>query len=185
MVLSDFSGWFAPGKFGESRKQKAESGNGEPSAECGRRGRQGRLAETTQWDAVHGAQEGGLPTGKDSIKFVLYRRTPPDRLARVSLNRILAERLSAALAPAAPLELTPRDARLPALPGKAHAVIGMRRAGKTTFLRQLLAGRRADLPAERAIYLRIAPKVLLPGRGAQEALRDTLCQKSGYRGRNG
>ena len=32
---------------------------------------------------------------------------------------------------------------------------------------------------------RIAPEVLLPWRGASEALRDTLCQKSGYRGRNG
>jgi hypothetical protein len=71
----------------------------------------------------------------------------------MSLHPILAERLSAALTPAAPLGLTPRDARLPALPGKAHAVIGMRRAGKTTFLRQLLAERRADLPPERAIYL--------------------------------
>jgi hypothetical protein len=32
--------------------------------------------------------------------------------------------------------------RLAAVPGKAHAVIGMRRAGKTTFLRQLLVDRR-------------------------------------------
>jgi hypothetical protein len=30
---------------------------------------------------------------------------------------------------------------------------------------------------------RIAPKVLLPGRGLKEGLKDTLCQKSGYRGR--
>lgn len=71
----------------------------------------------------------------------------------MSLRAILAERLSAALAPAAPIEFTLRDARLPALPGKAHAVIGMRRAGKTTFLRQLLAERRANLPPERAVYL--------------------------------
>ena len=47
------------------------------------------------------------------------------------MHPILAERLSAALAPVASPQLTPRDARLPALPGKAHAVIGMRRAGKT------------------------------------------------------
>jgi len=32
---------------------------------------------------------------------------------------------------------------------------------------------------------RIAPKVLLPRRGVKERLKDTLCQKSGYRGRNG
>jgi hypothetical protein len=37
--------------------------------------------------------------------------------------------------------------------GKVHAVIGMRRAGKTTFLRQLLDERRAAGPAERAVYL--------------------------------
>ena len=39
------------------------------------------------------------------------------------------------------------------MPGKVHAVIGMRRAGKTTFLRQLLDERRAALPRERALYL--------------------------------
>jgi uncharacterized protein len=49
--------------------------------------------------------------------------------------------------------LTRRDARLSLVPGKVHAVIGMRRAGKTTFLRQLLDERRATLPPERALYL--------------------------------
>lgn len=33
--------------------------------------------------------------------------------------------------------ITRRDVRLPAVPGKVHAVIGMRRAGKTCFLHQL------------------------------------------------
>jgi hypothetical protein len=33
--------------------------------------------------------------------------------------------------------------------------------------------------------LRIAPKVLLPGRGLKDRQKDTLRQKSGYRGRNG
>jgi len=33
--------------------------------------------------------------------------------------------------------------------------------------------------------VRIAPKVLLPGSGVERATKDTLCQKSGYRGRNG
>jgi predicted AAA+ superfamily ATPase len=32
---------------------------------------------------------------------------------------------------------TRRDVRLPAVPGKAHAIIGIRRAGKTCFMRQL------------------------------------------------
>jgi predicted AAA+ superfamily ATPase len=65
----------------------------------------------------------------------------------------LARKLNAALEPAPPLAATPRDASLPTLPNKAHAVIGMRRAGKTTFLRQLQAERRAKLPPERALYL--------------------------------
>ena len=41
----------------------------------------------------------------------------------------------------APPPLTRRDVRVTAIPNKAAAVIGMRRAGKTTFLWQLLADR--------------------------------------------
>ncbi len=69
------------------------------------------------------------------------------------LHPVLVERLNAALQAVEPLAFTPRDARLPPVPGKANAVIGMRRAGKTTFLRQLLAERRSTLPSERALYL--------------------------------
>ncbi len=69
------------------------------------------------------------------------------------LHPVLNEKLNAALAPVSPDVLTLRDARLPVVPGKVHAVIGMRRAGKTTFLRQLLDERRAAVPPERAIYL--------------------------------
>jgi uncharacterized protein len=69
------------------------------------------------------------------------------------LHPVLEERLNAALEPSLPVEITPRDAKLPGIPGKTHAVIGMRRAGKTTYLRQLLAERRAQLPPEQALYL--------------------------------
>lgn len=69
------------------------------------------------------------------------------------LHPVLEERLNAALVAGPSAPLTPRDARLPAVPGKAHAVIGMRRAGKTTFLRQLLAERRVAPRPERAVYL--------------------------------
>jgi predicted AAA+ superfamily ATPase len=65
----------------------------------------------------------------------------------------LQEKLSDALLPLAATTLTRRDAVLPAVPGKAHAVIGMRRAGKTCFLKQLLAERRKSGPPERSIYL--------------------------------
>ncbi|MBM4126990.1 MAG: ATP-binding protein [Nitrospira sp.] len=45
---------------------------------------------------------------------------------------------------ASPPAFTRRDVRLPAVPGKAVAVIGMRRAGKTTFLWQVVADRLAQ-----------------------------------------
>jgi predicted AAA+ superfamily ATPase len=52
----------------------------------------------------------------------------------------IRQRIVDALA-APPPALTRRDVRLPAVPGKAVAVIGMRRTGKTTFLWQVLADR--------------------------------------------
>lgn len=69
------------------------------------------------------------------------------------LHPVLAEKLRIALQAAPPPAATRRNATLPALANKAHAVIGMRRTGKTTFLRQLQAERRAKLPPERALYL--------------------------------
>ncbi|MFM9092311.1 MAG: ATP-binding protein [Verrucomicrobiota bacterium] len=49
--------------------------------------------------------------------------------------------------------LTRRDLRLPAVPGKTHAVIGMRRAGKTCFLHQLQQERIArGAPRETQVY---------------------------------
>lgn len=71
----------------------------------------------------------------------------------MSLHPVLLEKLNSALEPSAPAAFTRRDVRLPAVAGKVHAVIGMRRAGKTTYLRQLEADRRASLPAHRALYL--------------------------------
>lgn len=55
-------------------------------------------------------------------------------------REVVRQRIVDALA-ARPPALTRRDVRLPAVPGKAVAVIGMRRAGKTTFLWQVLADR--------------------------------------------
>lgn len=71
----------------------------------------------------------------------------------MSLHPVLLEKLNAALLPTAPTNMTARDASLPAVPGKVHAVIGMRRSGKTTFLRQLQAERRRTVVPERALYL--------------------------------
>jgi predicted AAA+ superfamily ATPase len=71
----------------------------------------------------------------------------------MALHPVLLEKLNAALAPVPPSQFTRRDARLPAVPAKVHAIIGMRRAGKTTFLRQLQAARRENLPPERAVFV--------------------------------
>lgn len=74
-------------------------------------------------------------------------------LPRMPLHPVLLEKLNHGAAPGIPGERMPRDVRLPAVPGKVHAVIGLRRAGKTTYLRQLQAEQRVDLPPERAVFI--------------------------------
>ena len=71
----------------------------------------------------------------------------------MALHPVLNEKLAAAVAAESVPAVTRRDAVLPAIPGKAHSVIGMRRTGKTTFLRQLQRDWRASMPAERVVYL--------------------------------
>src|SRR3972149_7754459 len=69
------------------------------------------------------------------------------------LHPVLNEKLNTAVLPIPQLRATRRDAVLPAVPGKVQAVIGMRRAGKTTSLRQLQAEWRNSIPPERVFYL--------------------------------
>ena len=71
----------------------------------------------------------------------------------MSLHPVLEEKLNAALAhgPAAPI--TRRDAALPEIPNKIHAITGMRRAGKTTYMRQLVAEYQRGAAPERALYI--------------------------------
>ena len=71
----------------------------------------------------------------------------------MDLHPVLLEKLNAALSPDTAATFTRRDALLPGVPGKVHAVTGMRRSGKTIFLGQLLADRRRTVPAERALYV--------------------------------
>jgi predicted AAA+ superfamily ATPase len=71
----------------------------------------------------------------------------------MTLHPVLEEKLNAALAPTAVQPLTRRDAELPNLPNKVHAVTGMRRAGKTTFLKQLVAEQQSATSLERAVYI--------------------------------
>jgi len=71
----------------------------------------------------------------------------------MSLHPVLNEKLNAAVAPGPALATTRRDAVLPAIPGKVHAVVGMRRAGKTTYLQQLQSQWRTSAEAARVVYL--------------------------------
>jgi len=94
------------------------------------------------------------------------------------LEQILREKILQSVRTPPPAGLTRRDARLPGIKGKAFAVIGMRRAGKTSFLHQC----RADLlaagrPPERLLYFNFEDERL----GALDASRlglipDTLCR---------
>jgi hypothetical protein len=71
----------------------------------------------------------------------------------MALHPVLEEKLNAALQPGLGATRTLRDAVLPDIPNKVHAVTGMRRAGKTTFLQQLVAERQREAGPERALYL--------------------------------
>lgn len=59
------------------------------------------------------------------------------------MRDVLKQKIVDALATPPPAR-TRRDVRLPGVPGKAIAVIGPRRAGKTTMLWQVLADRLRD-----------------------------------------
>jgi predicted AAA+ superfamily ATPase len=59
------------------------------------------------------------------------------------MKEIIRQKIVDSLALPVPT-FTRRDVRVPAVPGKAIAVIGMRRTGKTTFLWQILADRLAQ-----------------------------------------
>ncbi len=71
----------------------------------------------------------------------------------MTLHPVLIEKLNEAVFRGKSQSFTPRDARLPGIPGKVHAVIGLRRSGKTTFLRQLQSEQRKKLSSERAVYI--------------------------------
>jgi len=68
------------------------------------------------------------------------------------MQSLIRQKIVDALA-ASPPALTRRDVRLPKVRGKAVAVIGMRRSGKTTFLWQVLSERAArGTPREGLLY---------------------------------
>jgi uncharacterized protein len=69
------------------------------------------------------------------------------------MREVLQQKIADALS-SPPPSFTRRDVRLPKVPGKALAVIGVRRSGKTTFLWQCLADRlAAGIPREALLLL--------------------------------
>lgn len=71
----------------------------------------------------------------------------------MNIHPVLLDKLAAGLRPTQETGGTPRDVQLPTIANKVHTVIGLRRAGKTTFLRQLQAERQRCLQPERAVYV--------------------------------
>lgn len=71
----------------------------------------------------------------------------------MALHPVLQEKLIAGVEPVELEGLTRRDARLPAIKNKVHTVLGMRRVGKTTFLRQVQKEQQQALAPERAVYV--------------------------------
>lgn len=71
----------------------------------------------------------------------------------MNLHPVLRDRLEAGLLPAPVAGMTPRYVRLPDISNKVHAVVGMRRVGKSTFLRQVQAERQRRSGAESAVYV--------------------------------
>ena len=68
------------------------------------------------------------------------------------MSQVIRQKIVDALAASVPAH-THRDIHLPAIKGKALAVIGMRRSGKTTFLWQCLADRlAAGTPRDALLY---------------------------------
>ena len=103
----------------------------------------------------------------------------------MALHPILNEKLNAAVLADLHFQATRRDAVLPAVPGKVQAVIGMRRAGKTTFLRQLQGEWRTAAPAERVVYLSFDDDRLsdLPAEQLGLVLEEYYRRYPGLRGR--
>ena len=68
------------------------------------------------------------------------------------MREVIREKISDAVNAGLP-QLTRRDVRLPAVPNKVHAIIGMRRSGKTCFLRQCVReALAAGAPRDSLVY---------------------------------
>lgn len=103
------------------------------------------------------------------VRAVLFKRTIcayAVLMKRMLSTDLLREKLAEALS--APVRaLTPRDIRLPAIAGKALAIIGVRRGGKTSFLQRRMADRiGAGAPRESQLMLSLEDERLTGMTGA-------------------
>ena len=100
------------------------------------------------------------------------------------MQNLLRLKLTEAITSPVP-PLTRRDIRLPAVPGKALAVIGVRRSGKTTFLWQSLSERQAaGAPREALLMLALEDDRLVGLQAADLAwlMEEYYRQYPAYRG---
>ncbi len=101
------------------------------------------------------------------------------------VSEILRQKVVDSLAAPPPL-FTRRDVHVPRAPGRAVAVVGPRRAGKTTFLWQLLADRLAKgTPREGLLYLNFEDERLVGLRASdlQSVPEEFFLQAPGWRDR--
>jgi len=126
-----------------------------------------------EMSAVFALAEGERPIGVETLPL--------------PLKEALTEKLAESLAGPLP-EATPRRVHgATGLPGKATAIVGMRRAGKTTFLHQMRRERLARSAArEHLPYVNFEDKRLsrgeptrLPGRGIRPPI--SRCARAGDR----
>jgi hypothetical protein len=95
------------------------------------------------------------------------------------MREVLRQKIADALVTPPP-PMTRRDVRLPGVRGKALAVIGMRRSGKTTFLWQCLGDRlAAGAPRESLLYFSFEDERLAgPAGGGASARRCGIKERS-------
>lgn len=102
------------------------------------------------------------------------------------MKEVIREKLASGQQLETPL-ITPRTSvHLPAIPGKVFAVIGMRRAGKTTYLYQKIAElRSAGIPSDRLVYFNFEDERLAGMRAGDLGLilEEYYLQYPDYRGR--
>ena len=75
------------------------------------------------------------------------------KLKTMMIHPVLKEKMQAGIKPVSLTGITRRDVQLPSIERKVHAVVGMRRVGKTVFLRQIQAEKQQILGVNQVVYI--------------------------------